>query len=131
MPKGLSILATNQKPFHITALKAKTLATPDKKRVEKVSGFLATIQSNNLRHQLPIKVSQSKRFLKTSSKKPPQTGEVSSVLSQHLVLDYVFEFGVSGQHLIFSEPVHLAYAVDLPDGTPVQLSVKHDDDKDY
>lgn len=43
----------------------------------------------------------------------------------------IVDFGIPGQHLIFSHPVQLALPVDFPDGYLVNIRVKHEGDTEF
>lgn len=46
-------------------------------------------------------------------------------------LQEIFEFGIVGEHLIFSAPVEIQQAVPYPDGSLVEINVYHANDTDW
>jgi hypothetical protein len=50
---------------------------------------------------------------------------VYSISEEKEPLQEIFEFGIPGEHLLFSEPVALSYAVPFPEGSRVEILVQH------
>jgi len=46
-------------------------------------------------------------------------------------LQELFEFGIVGEHLLFSAPVEIQQAVPYPDGSLVEIKVYHAGDTDW
>jgi alpha-tubulin suppressor-like RCC1 family protein len=70
--------------------------------------------------------SQLKKSTKPQSE--PTINSTSPIEPTITTTEYQFQFGISWQHLKFSEPVELRYKIDLPDWSLVSLWVKHGSD---
>lgn len=71
------------------------------------------------RNERPVQVSS---IIQTTT---PVPVEELSIEQEKQPLQEVFEFGLPGEHLLFSEPVTLSYAVPYPEGSRVEILVQH------
>ena len=72
--------------------------------------------------------SVSNKSIPLSSITPESAQEISpaySIPEEKEPLQQIFEFGIPGEHLLFSEPIALSYAVPFPEGSLVEVQVQH------
>lgn len=87
----------------------------------------ATVIVNGKKSSLPIAVSTTINKQGLPSKKTKDNNPENTQKTQRKITTeyHEFQFGISWQHLLFSQPIKLEYNIALPDWSQVAIGVKH------